>query len=284
MRPLRRLFNDSVKVVTQRQMMPLYYRLAGKLKPLPITIPCHKQKGVVFSFDVETFPYDNVGIGDIPEEYSDFLPRLLGLLDSYSVKGHFFVSGRAVELYPDCFKRVVERGHCIGGHGYMHERMSTLSYDKQRDVIRKVEDCCKRLLGVEISTWRSPFATSNFDTYRALNEYGFRLSSSQDSTSAFLQIKDVLEVPYSIADGEILGYKNPLHWSKLVDASKKEIADSRRRISVLLIHTKFHMSHDPKLESMERLLSWLETRKEEMWIGSMDELLLNYHAREDSMR
>ncbi|MDG6994626.1 MAG: polysaccharide deacetylase family protein [Nitrososphaerota archaeon] len=254
-------------------MMPVYYRLVGKLNPLPIMIPDKKQKGVVVSFDVENFPYDTDAVGDVPLEYSDFMPRLLQLLESYSVRGHFFVSGRAIELYPDCFKRMVEGGHCLGGHGYMHERMTTLSSENQRAVVRKVKEICNQLLDKQIFTWRSPFATSNFSTYEALRENGFVLSSSHDSTSAFLRIRGVLEVPYSLADGEILGYKNPVHWSKLVDACKKEITDKTHPLSVLVIHTRFHMAHDPKLESVDCLLSWLETRKDDMWIGSMDELL-----------
>ncbi len=50
--PLK-LLNESVNLVTHRQMMPVYYRLVGKLNPLPIMIPDKKQKGVVVSFDVE---------------------------------------------------------------------------------------------------------------------------------------------------------------------------------------------------------------------------------------
>ncbi len=269
-----RLLRNAKKTVTEWQMIPIYYRLAGRLKPLRLTVPEHKQKALVISFDTETFPENGETPGQIPAEYSDYFPRLLKLFESFNANAHFFVSGRVIELYQDLFKSIVNGGHGLGGHGYMHENMSTLDYAQQRKVIETFKNTSRRLMNVEPFTWRSPYAKSNFDTYRALHENGFLLSSSTALSNLPLRICGVVEVPYTMMDGDVLGYLNPLHWNKWTDAMKKATSEfARNSIIVMGMHPWLHMIYDPKLEGLENFLSWLEPKRETIWIGSFDAFL-----------
>jgi peptidoglycan/xylan/chitin deacetylase (PgdA/CDA1 family) len=63
------------------------------------------------------------------------LPRILRLLDRYSVRATFFVTGFIQQLYPDLLTTLVERGHEIGLHGAHHEWLSDLSLDEQRSAL-----------------------------------------------------------------------------------------------------------------------------------------------------
>ena len=49
-------------------------------------------------------------------------PWVLELLDKEGVKATFFMVGDNVRKYPDIYKDVVSRGHCIGNHTYNHIR------------------------------------------------------------------------------------------------------------------------------------------------------------------
>ena len=45
---------------------------------------------------------------------------ILNILNSYGIKGNFFVLGTRVEAMPNVVKTMYEQGHFIGNHGYSH--------------------------------------------------------------------------------------------------------------------------------------------------------------------
>lgn len=47
-------------------------------------------------------------------------PWVLDQLDKYNAKATFFCIGKNVELFPDLFKDIIERGHAVGNHSYSH--------------------------------------------------------------------------------------------------------------------------------------------------------------------
>jgi peptidoglycan-N-acetylglucosamine deacetylase len=47
-------------------------------------------------------------------------PWVLDQLDKYNAKATFFCIGKNVELFPDLFKEIIERGHSVGNHSYSH--------------------------------------------------------------------------------------------------------------------------------------------------------------------
>jgi len=54
------------------------------------------------------------------------LPRILNLLDKYSIKSTFFVPGWTAETYPENVKEIVRPGHEVGVHGYKHAQSGDL--------------------------------------------------------------------------------------------------------------------------------------------------------------
>ena len=115
-------------------MFPLYYRLIGRLCPIKLEVPDSKGKAVILSFDVETLP--NAGNRrELSMEYDDFIPRLLDVLDSFSVKAHYFVCGESCRVLSGVILFHSSKGHGLGGHGYIHERLIGIPYYAQREMI-----------------------------------------------------------------------------------------------------------------------------------------------------
>ena len=54
------------------------------------------------------------------------VPRILALLQKYSVPATFYVPAVSAMLHPDEQRRVAAEGHEIGIHGWIHERNSVL--------------------------------------------------------------------------------------------------------------------------------------------------------------
>src|SRR5471032_860108 len=55
------------------------------------------------------------------------VPRLLGLLAHLNLRATFFVPGYIAENHPRMLDAIVAGGHEIGLHGYLHEKLATLT-------------------------------------------------------------------------------------------------------------------------------------------------------------
>src|SRR3954451_1926757 len=54
------------------------------------------------------------------------VPRLLGLLEHLAVPATFFVPAYIAEQHPRMVEAIAARGHEIGLHGYLHEKLASL--------------------------------------------------------------------------------------------------------------------------------------------------------------
>lgn len=251
--------------------MTPHYRLIERLSPVALRVPGHSKKGLVLSFDVETFPSTGVNRHEADEEYEEFIPRLIELLDSYQVKAQFFVCGRVMELYSDELDALVRNGHGLGGHGYMHERMSALSFTKQKKIIAKVRAAAREFLRTELRSWRSPYLISNFGTYKALRENGFKVSSSTMEARRPVFIKGIIEVPLIAMDGDVLGYSSSdPEAAAWIDFMKESLSQFDSGIFVFGMHTWLQAKHDPRLSGMARFLSWIQASGQAIWVGNLD--------------
>ena len=55
------------------------------------------------------------------------VPRLLDLLERHGIRSTFFVPGYTAHRYPDVVRRLVDAGHEIAHHGYLHEQPTALT-------------------------------------------------------------------------------------------------------------------------------------------------------------
>ena len=277
MKTLNKLTQTLRKIIVEKQLLIPHYRLLEKLNPVMFKFPKDKKKALILTYDVETFSSINKNKSEIEEEYEGFMPRVLDVLDSYHINVQFFICGRSIELYSGLISSIIQKGHNIGGHGYMHEKMYTLSYKSQRELIRKVQEISKDYLKTEMISWRFPFLTSNFGGYKALGESGFKLSSSTMEVNRPVRIRGIVEVPLIAMDGDIIGYSLPR--SKVgvwVDFMKNSLAKLDKGILIFGMHTWLQMKADPELEGLQEFLLGIEPFREEIWVGTLDEYYNHY--------
>ena len=153
--------------------------------------PEGKKCAVMFTFDVDgdtTWENGNRGLPN-GEKYIKSLSvgqygpkrcvdRILDMLDRYGVKATFFVPGLTAERYPDVIMRIAEAGHEIGHHGYAHERFAGKTTEEQIEIIEKTQAIFKKLIGHEVTGFRTPSGDWAKITPQLLYERGFRYSSS----------------------------------------------------------------------------------------------------------
>jgi peptidoglycan/xylan/chitin deacetylase (PgdA/CDA1 family) len=106
------------------------------------------------------------------------IPRILRLLEGYTIPATFFVPAVIAKLYPDEQRRIVAAGHEIGLHGWIHERNSNLAPEVERDLCLRAADVLTELCGERPVGLRTPSWDFSRHTLAIVRELGLLYDSS----------------------------------------------------------------------------------------------------------
>lgn len=130
------------------------------------------------------------------------VPRLLAVLEEYSLPATFFVPGYTADHYPGTVERILAAGHEVAHHGYSHHSPKGMDEAAERADIERALAALERT-GVRPTGYRTPSWEPSPRTFDLLAEYGFAYDSSlMDDDKPY-----VLETPNG-ALAEL-----PPHWS-----------------------------------------------------------------------
>ena len=119
------------------------------------------------------------------------VPRLLELLTHLEVPATFFIPSYIAENHPRMTAAVAEAGHEIGVHGYLHERLPTLSPDEEKAILQRSLGILQGLTGKRPVGYRAPWFEINPGTPDLLKAEGMLYDSSQMGD----------DVPYTLSNG-----------------------------------------------------------------------------------
>lgn len=114
--------------------------------PLPQSkseeIDCSSQKCIALTFD------------DGPAAPT---ARLLDILSANNARATFFVLGVQAGGYPGEMKRIVNDGHSIGNHTYMHSDLLSVSLEEAKNEIAQARNIISSMTGVTPTFARAPY-------------------------------------------------------------------------------------------------------------------------------
>lgn len=145
-----------------------------------------RRVAVAFTFD---FDAESAWLGsfkvDTPAALSrgayganEGVPRILRLLDRYALPATFFVPGDTADRHPEVVRTIVDAGHEIGHHGYLHEPPHLLNPEEERTMIERGLEALDRITGKRPRGYRSPSWELSKSTFSLLEEYGFEYDAS----------------------------------------------------------------------------------------------------------
>ncbi len=106
------------------------------------------------------------------------VPRILDGYRRYGLKQTFFIPAWCIEHYPRTVEAIVEGGHEIGFHGYIHEAPNSLSRDEERYWMQRSIAVIEKHTGRRPRGNRSPLYNFSINTADILVEEGFTYDSS----------------------------------------------------------------------------------------------------------
>ena len=92
----------------------------------------------------------------LPNELDWLLPEILDMLAEARCSATFFVLGEVAERLPGRIREIVEAGHEVGSHGYLHLRACERSLPAFRSDIQYGKELLEDLVGEPVLGFRAP--------------------------------------------------------------------------------------------------------------------------------
>ena len=201
------------------------------------------------------------------------MPRILDLLEEYGVRGSFFVPGHTAENHPALLAEILERGHEVAHHGYVHERPAALDEDEERRALEKGLEILEKQMGARVTGYRSPSWDISVRTLELLKEYGFTYDSSlMDDDAPY--VHDVsgsplveLPIQWHLDDFPFWGYapaagvRGPLNSPQSVTRTWIDEFDTlyrEGRCYILTLHPQVS-GHPSRLTCLERTIQHIQS-------------------------
>lgn len=106
------------------------------------------------------------------------IPRILETYRRFEIKQTFFIPAWCIEQYPEAIAAIVEGGHEIAHHGYIHEHPNELSREEEAYWLDRGCDTIKRFTGQASRGWRAPLYNMSEHSTDLLIERGFSYDAS----------------------------------------------------------------------------------------------------------
>lgn len=175
---------------------------AGKSCAAMVTVDMDSESGILFSNPEAADSLDVLAQMAYGERTG--VPRLLRIFEKRGIHATFYIPGFVADRWPNAVREVVDAGHEIGHHGYLHEYVTQLSSDEaeERILLRGI-DALERLTKKRPLGYRAPGFKMRHSTPALLARHGFLYDSSlQDSdnpyrllTGSHADAASIIEIP-----------------------------------------------------------------------------------------
>ena len=128
------------------------------------------------------------------------IPRILETYRRLGIQQSFFLPGWCVETYPKAVEAILEGGHEIGHHGYLHE--DPIEAPDQRYWFERALAAYQKYCGGKPAGYRAPVYNINQEVVDLLVEHGFRYESSMMAD----------DIPYRVETAKGGFWEMPVHW------------------------------------------------------------------------
>jgi len=229
------------------QLFVIQSQIISQDKPALVEKSGHVNKTIALTFDDGPHP--------------ETTEKVLDILDSYGVKGTFFVIGKNVLAYPDVTKAIIDRGHEIENHSHTHPVFSQIDQEAQIQEILASNAAIESITGIIPKYFRKPYSNlSNIDTDQSVEYLSYLKTLNLSASEYDIDSKDWL-------------VDSP---EESVQKVIEEIEISQGNFSQILFHDTSERV-DNTLIALPRIIEYLQ--ENDIEIVRVDELDTNAEVR-----
>lgn len=130
------------------------------------------------------------------------IPRIVDTYAALGIKQTFFIPAWCAENYPKAVEAILQGGHEIGQHGYLHEHPSELGDDEEAHWFHRSRQSLEQITGQTPRGFRAPLYNFSHRTGRLMAEAGFAYDASLMGD----------DQPYLLETGAGRLVELPSHW------------------------------------------------------------------------
>lgn len=209
------------------------------------------------------------------------IPRILRLHRELDVPATFFVPGHVAERHPAMIEAILEDGHEVAHHGYMHENVFGMAEDDERALFEHAAAILERLTGAPPRGWSAPGWGATAQTLEIMAGMGMDYDASLMERDAPYMVDTrcgtLVELPISMVLDDWALFGSSLYWGSHVyldtaahaEQTWCEEFEGMRRYGGLF-QTTFHPNltgRPGRLVMLERLLRHMRSF-DDIWWGT----------------
>ena len=152
------------------------------------------------------------------------VPRLLGLLKHLNVLATFFVPGYIAENHPRMIEAIINDGHEIGLHGYLHEKLAYLSQEEEEEILLRSIEILTRRCGSRPVGFRAPWFEINPWTPALLQKHEILYCASEMGDDVpYFHENGLVEIPgqWMLEDWEQFAFNADPAWGFVPENCEK---------------------------------------------------------------
>ena len=143
--------------------------------------------------------------------------RILPLLAANAIPTTWFIPGTTIKTYPDQCRRIVDAGHEVGNHGWIHVPPADLTPEKEDEGLERANQALFEISAKTTRGYRSPSWDLSPVTVDLLIKHGFLYDSSMmghDHIPYYARRGDVVSDEEPIEFGDVTSLiEMPISWS-----------------------------------------------------------------------
>jgi peptidoglycan-N-acetylglucosamine deacetylase len=219
------------------------------------------------SFDLLKHGYAGGALADGAYAPRRGVPRILDLLDRYAIPATFFVEGWSAEKYAALARDVVDRGHEVGAHGWMHEQWDALERATEEELIKRTTHAIEKAIGSVPHGWRSPGGLITPNTLEILLDTGYRYDSSFGDEdvpySMNIGSREIVEIPWCWSLDDAMYYSPSRAIANPADIADQWISDFNAAAQMtgffmLVCHPRFS-GRPSRVLALEKLIKHIRS-------------------------
>lgn len=243
---------------------------------------------VTFDFDAELLRQSVIGKSNIG--FSDYsrgqygpdegLARCLAMLKRQQLQTTFFVPGRIAEIYSAHVQKIVDAGHELAYHGYLHEATVDMPSAEENDNMDKSEAILEKISGEKVVGYRGPLdLLPNCALDLMVKRNYLYCSTLKDCDWAYIHDQyPIVELPteptlddfsyfyFSYADEATITCSYPVDYVyEIWKDNFDELANEGDKIMVLKLHPQL-IGRSSRVRMLERFIAYMKVNG--AWITS----------------